>query len=33
MIDLNEAVERALSGRWKEAHEIVQEDEENELAC
>jgi hypothetical protein len=33
MIDLNEAVECALSGRWAAAHEIVQEDEENALAC
>jgi hypothetical protein len=33
MIDLKEAVERALSGRWTEAHEIVQQDEEESLAC
>jgi len=33
MIDLNEAVECALAGRWGQAHEIVQEDEENALAC
>ena len=33
MIDLNEAVERALSGKWTEAHEIVQQDEKDELAC
>jgi hypothetical protein len=33
MIDLNEAVECALSGRWAAAHEIVQEDEENVFAC
>ena len=33
MIDLDPALERALSGRWAEAHEIVQQDEESELAC
>jgi len=33
MTDLNEAVDRALSGRWAEAHEIVQRDERGELAC
>ena len=33
MTDLKQAVERALSGRWTEAHEIVQQDEESELAC
>ena len=33
MIDLKEAIERALSGRWREAHEIVQQDEADELAC
>jgi hypothetical protein len=33
MIDLKEAVERALSGRWTEAHEIVQQDEQEALAC
>jgi hypothetical protein len=33
MIDLHDAVERALSGHWKEAHEIVQQDEKSELAC
>lgn len=33
MIDLKEAIERALSGRWTEAHEIVQQDEAGELAC
>ena len=33
MIDLKEAVDRALSGRWSEAHEIVQQDEKSELAC
>ena len=32
-IRLAEAVEHALSGRWKEAHEIVQQDEQDELAC
>jgi len=30
---LAEAVGRALSGDWKAAHEIVQQDEEGELAC
>ena len=33
MIDLKEAVEHALSGRWAEAHELVQQDEKSELAC
>jgi hypothetical protein len=33
MIDLKEAVERALAGRWAEAHQIVQEDEQGEVAC
>jgi len=33
MIDLNEAVERALSGKWTEAHEIVQQDEQDAFAC
>ena len=33
MIDLKEAVERALSGRWTEAHEIVQQDEQESVAC
>jgi hypothetical protein len=31
--ELAEAIEHALSGRWREAHEIVQEDEQGELAC
>ncbi|MEA3195804.1 MAG: hypothetical protein QOD26_4137 [Betaproteobacteria bacterium] len=30
---LKEAVEQALSGKWREAHEIVQDDEEGEIAC
>ena len=30
---LAEAVEHALSGKWKEAHEIVQQDEQGELSC
>ena len=30
---LAKAVEHALAGRWREAHEIVQDDEESELAC
>ena len=30
---LAEAVDHALSGKWREAHEIVQQDEENETAC
>jgi hypothetical protein len=30
---LADAVERALAGAWKEAHEIVQQDERNELSC
>lgn len=33
MIDLKHAVERALSGKWREAHEIVQQDEESDVAC
>ena len=32
-IHLAEAVDHALSGKWKEAHDIVQQDEEAELAC
>jgi len=31
--DLAEAVTHALSGRWKDAHEIVQRDEQDELSC
>jgi hypothetical protein len=30
---LRQAVEQALSGKWREAHEIVQDDEEGEIAC
>ena len=30
---LAEAIEHALSGKWKEAHELVQQDEQNELSC
>ena len=30
---LAEAVDHALAGRWREAHEIVQEDEQDELSC
>lgn len=30
---LSEAVGHALAGRWREAHEIVQKDEEGELSC
>ena len=30
---LAEAVEQAIAGKWAEAHEIVQTDEESELAC
>jgi hypothetical protein len=30
---LAEAIKHALSGQWKEAHDIVQEDEESELSC
>jgi len=33
MIDLKQAVERALSGGWAEAHQIVQQDEESDVAC
>lgn len=31
--DLSEAVARALGGKWAEAHDIVQKDEEDEFAC
>ena len=31
--DLRQAVALLAAGDWKAAHEIVQEDEENELAC
>ena len=27
------AISRALAGKWQEAHEIVQQDERDELAC
>ena len=30
---LADAIERALAGDWKQAHEIVQEDEQDEFAC
>jgi hypothetical protein len=30
---LAEAVDHALSGKWSEAHEIVQQDEQDELSC
>jgi len=30
---LGEALSKALRGQWAEAHEIVQNDEEGELAC
>jgi hypothetical protein len=30
---LADAVGRALAGQWREAHEIVQQDEDDELAC
>lgn len=30
---LAKAVDHALSGKWKEAHDIVQQDEEDELSC
>jgi hypothetical protein len=30
---LAEAVDHARSGKWREAHEIVQQDEQNETAC
>jgi len=33
MNDLKEAVERALAGQWAEAHQIVQKDEQGEVAC
>jgi len=31
--ELQNAVDHALSGRWREAHEIVQQDEQGEFAC
>jgi len=30
---LSKAIDHALSGKWRDAHEIVQQDEESELAC
>ena len=30
---LSEAVAHALSGRWTEAHDIVQKDEKDDFAC
>ena len=30
---LIKAIDHALSGKWRDAHEIVQQDEENGLAC
>jgi hypothetical protein len=30
---LTEAIDHALSGNWRDAHEIVQQDEESEIAC
>ena len=30
---LGEAIDHALSGKWRDAHEIVQRDEDSELAC
>ena len=30
---LIEAIDHALSGKWRDAHEIVQQDEESEFAC
>ena len=30
---LAEAIERALSGNWNAAHEIVQQDDQDEFAC
>lgn len=30
---LADAIEHALAGRWHEAHEIVQQDEQAELSC
>ena len=30
---LADAVGRALAGQWREAHEIVQQDEDDALAC
>jgi len=30
---LAEAIDRALSGNWTASHEIVQQDEQDELAC
>ena len=30
---LSKAIDHALSGKWRDAHEIVQQDEASELAC
>lgn len=30
---LSEAIDRALSGKWRDAHQIVQGDVESKLAC
>ena len=30
---LTDAVGRALAGKWREAHEIVQQDDDDQLAC
>jgi hypothetical protein len=30
---LADAIEHALAGRWNEAHQIVQQDEQAELSC
>jgi len=30
---LEQAVSKALAGKWREAHEIVMQDEDGELAC
>jgi hypothetical protein len=30
---LADAVAHALSGKWKEAHDIVQQDEQDEVSC
>ena len=32
-VELSDAVGHALAGRWREAHEIVQQDEQGEIAC
>jgi hypothetical protein len=30
---LSEAIDHALSGKWRDAHEIVQQDEEDATSC